>query len=72
MSVQTGGGGEIQKGSNFLREVQAELKKTTWPTRNEANRLTAVVIAVIIVLGCYMGLLDYGLSWIVSTYSLIK
>jgi preprotein translocase subunit SecE len=43
---------------NFLNEVFTELKKTTWPTRKEALRLTYVVIAVIIVLGIYMAILD--------------
>jgi preprotein translocase subunit SecE len=43
---------------NFLNEVITELKKTTWPTRQEALRLTYVVIAVIIVLGVYMAILD--------------
>lgn len=47
---------------NTLRETIVELQKTTWPTRDEANRVTAVVIAVIIALGIYMGLLDALLS----------
>ena len=47
---------------NFLNEVLTELKKTTWPTRPEALRLTYVVIAVIIILGIYMAILDYGLG----------
>jgi preprotein translocase SecE subunit len=51
-----------QAARNALRETIVELQKTTWPTRLEANRLTAVVIAVIIALGIYMGLLDYLLS----------
>ena len=45
-----------------LKETREELSKTTWPTRREANRLTAVVIGVIFVLGVYMGLLDVLLS----------
>lgn len=56
----------------FLREVITELKKTTWPTRQEATRLTTLVIAVIVVLGIYMGLLDAILSFLVSKFSLIK
>jgi preprotein translocase SecE subunit len=47
---------------NTLQETIVELKKTTWPTRAEANRLTAVVIGVILVLALYMGLLDAALS----------
>ena len=47
---------------NFVNEVFTELKKTTWPTRQEALRLTYVVIAVIIVLGIYMAILDSALG----------
>ncbi|HZO88414.1 MAG TPA: preprotein translocase subunit SecE [Chthonomonadaceae bacterium] len=62
----------FQRTRNYLQEVWVELKKTTWPTREEATRLTMVVIAVIIVLGFYMGFLDYLLSTIVTKFSLIK
>jgi preprotein translocase subunit SecE len=30
----------------FLGEVGRELKKVSWPTRSETNRLTGVVLAV--------------------------
>ena len=52
----------LQVARNTLQETIVELKKTTWPTRAEANRLTLVVIGVIVVLGLYMGLLDAALS----------
>ena len=52
----------LQAARNTLQETLVELKKTTWPTRTEANRLTAVVIGVILVLSLYMGLLDAALS----------
>ena len=52
----------VQVARNTLKETIVELQKTTWPTKAEANRLTAVVIGVIVVLGFYMGLLDAVLS----------
>jgi preprotein translocase subunit SecE len=52
----------LQKTRNTLMETWVELKKTTWPSKQEANRLTLVVIGVIVVLGIYMGLLDTLLS----------
>jgi len=57
-----------QKGQNFLKEVITELKKTTWPTRHEAWRLTGVVIGVIVVLGLYMALLDGVIGWFVNKF----
>jgi preprotein translocase subunit SecE len=72
----TGGPGApdqtIRRTTNFLKETIVELQKTIWPTPQEAWRLTAVVLVVIIILGIYMGLLDYGMTALVSKFSLIK
>ena len=42
----------------FLNEVIAELKKVTWPTRDETIKLTAVVIALSVLVGAFIGTLD--------------
>lgn len=42
----------------FLKEVVAELKKVTWPTRAETIKLTAVVIAISVIVGLFIGGLD--------------
>ena len=44
--------------ARFLREVVAELKKVTWPTREETIKLTAVVIAISVLVGLFVGGLD--------------
>jgi preprotein translocase subunit SecE len=46
----------------FIEEVIVELKKTTWPTPREAWRLTMVVLAVIIVVAVYVGIIDFLLT----------
>ena len=46
----------------FVQETVDELKKVTWPTRQEALRLTFVVIFVSIVVGLFIGALDLGLT----------
>jgi preprotein translocase subunit SecE len=43
----------------FLKEVRDELKKVVWPTRDEVVRLTMVVIIVSLIVGFYLGALDY-------------
>ena len=63
---------DLQKTRNVLQETIVELKKTTWPTKEEATRLTTVVIGVIAVMSIYMGALDAILSFIVNKFSLIK
>lgn len=42
----------------FFGEVVSELKKVTWPTRQETMRLTLLVIAVSVVIGVALGGLD--------------
>lgn len=42
----------------FFGEVVSELKKVTWPTRQETTRLTILVIAVAVSIGIALGLLD--------------
>ena len=52
-----------QKGlGKFYRETSAELRKVSWPTREEAIQLTRVVLIVIFVMGAFLGLLDYAFT----------
>ena len=46
----------------FYRETMAELRKVSWPTREEAISLTRVVIIVIFAMGAFLGILDYLFS----------
>jgi preprotein translocase subunit SecE len=50
----------------FFGETVAELKKVTWPTRQEAIRLTIIVIIVCTILGAILGSIDYGFTKLVS------
>lgn len=44
---------------NFFSEVKTELSKVTWPKRRETIRLTSVVILVSVIVGLFVGGLDY-------------
>ncbi|MCJ7733230.1 MAG: preprotein translocase subunit SecE [Anaerolineales bacterium] len=48
-----------QKARKFYRETIAELRKVSWPTRSEAINLTKVVLVVILIMGAFLGMLDY-------------
>jgi len=43
----------------FFREAKSELKKVSWPTRKEAIRLTEIVIGISVLVGVYIGILDF-------------
>ena len=42
----------------YIRETRGELRKVTWPTREESQRLTAIVLGVTAVMAIFLGLLD--------------
>lgn len=47
-----------KKRFKFLREVKAELKRVTWPTRTEVLRWTGVVVAALVFFGVFVAVLD--------------
>jgi preprotein translocase subunit SecE len=53
------GGGGI---GTFLREVFDELRKVVWPTWPELYRYTLVVIFTVVLLGVFIGGVDYLLA----------
>ena len=50
------------KVTKFLGEVQSELKKVTWPSRDEVKGSTMVVIVLTFLLAVFIGLIDFLLS----------
>ena len=42
----------------YLTESWAELKKVAWPTRETVVRLTLLVVAVSVIIGVYIYVLD--------------
>jgi len=48
--------------NNFAGEVVEELKRVTWPTKNETIRLTLVVIVISLIIGLYVGIIDILLA----------
>ena len=46
----------------FLRDVYDELRKVVWPTWGELYRYTLVVIFTVVLLGVFIGGVDYLLA----------
>jgi preprotein translocase subunit SecE len=53
---------QVDKAKQFLSEARQELKKVTWPTRQQAVASTWVVLLVTFVLAIFLGLVDLALS----------
>jgi preprotein translocase subunit SecE len=54
------------KQPGWFEEIFSELKKVTWPTREETAYLTSVVIIVALAGGVVLGLVDVFFSWLID------
>jgi preprotein translocase subunit SecE len=54
----------VGKLREHLRNVAAELRKVTWPTREETRNLSIVVIALTGTVGTALYILDLILTWL--------
>ena len=46
----------------YIGEVIAELKKAVWPTRQEALRLSIMVLVICLAIGLILGAIDFGFT----------
>lgn len=58
--------GEMDRILDYVRESRAELRKVTWPTKQQLWYSTIVVIAVTLVASAYLGLVDLLLTGVFS------
>lgn len=42
----------------YYKETRAEIRKVTWPTREEATNLTLIVLAVTAAMAVFLGVVD--------------
>lgn len=51
---------------NYFREVRAEMKHVSWPSRRLTIVYTIVVVLVSLAVAVYLGLLDYVFSAVIK------
>jgi preprotein translocase subunit SecE len=54
--------GSVQGMNEFLQETRVEMKKVTWPTRDDVVSTTGVVIATVFFFGVFLWLVDLGVQ----------
>ncbi len=54
---------KIQK---WWRETVGELRKVTWPTKEDAIKMTKIVIVVVILTAIFLGVVDFVFSRLVG------
>lgn len=53
----------VARVKQFAQDVQIEMKKVTWPTREELRGSTVVVIVTVIICSILVGVVDRILSF---------
>lgn len=56
--------------TTFLKETRVELKKVTWPSREDTIRYTIAVVASSVIVALFLGGLDYIFQYILNTFLL--
>ena len=54
--------GALQGSREFLQETRVEMKKVTWPSRDDVVSTTGVVIATVFFFGVFLWLVDLGVQ----------
>jgi preprotein translocase subunit SecE len=52
----------------FIKEAYIELRKVTWPSRQQVINYTTVVVIVSIVVAIFLGMLDMGFSSVIEKF----
>ena len=52
--------------AKFIREVRSELKRVSWPSKDDVRESTIVVIIIVLLLAVFVGLVDRALSYLIS------
>ncbi len=47
----------------FFKEVKSEMKKVVWPSRKQVINNTLIVIAVVVIVGVIIAILDSIFQW---------
>lgn len=50
----------------FFRETKAELKKVSWPTKEQLLHNTLIIVVFIAIATIILSVLDVGFSWLFS------
>jgi len=57
-----------KKGIKFLKEVRVELKRVTWPTRQQTIKYTLIVIGLSLGVAAFLGGLDFLFTYLLDKF----
>jgi preprotein translocase subunit SecE len=59
-------------GTMVAKDVIDELRKVTWPTREETIKLTLIVIVISLLIGAYIGIIDVLLTKLLEMFTKVR
>lgn len=60
------------KGTNYLKDVRAEMKHVSWPTKRQEISYTVMVVVIAFAVAYYLGLFDALFTHLMDTYILSR
>jgi preprotein translocase subunit SecE len=57
---------KIKQYINFVKEAKEELRKVTWPDRDEVTSFTIVVVITVIMISIFLWLVDSALMKLIK------
>jgi preprotein translocase subunit SecE len=61
----------IERVMGYLRGVRTEIRRVSWPTRNEVISLTALILLLVVVMTLYIWGVDTVLQAILRFFALL-
>ncbi len=58
----------IPSGKKFAGDTVSELKKSSWPAKNELMESTLLVIVSVVILGLFVAGVDRIIMWLLSLF----
>lgn len=50
----------------YFKDTKSELKKVTWPTKEQLKHNTLVILAFLVMVGIFLFVFDVAFSWLFS------
>jgi preprotein translocase subunit SecE len=57
----------VKKAIQFVKEAKDELKKVTWPERDEVTSFTGVVVVTVVAISLFLWFVDSALMVLIKT-----
>jgi preprotein translocase subunit SecE len=56
----------MERLTTFVHDVRVESRKVTWPSREELQESTTVVLMTVLIIGLFIFVVDLGVNQVVS------